>query len=312
MIFERFISKLYDSMEKGKSAEFATSLSDCNLRLRPSILYYQNFLFEKCIRIFEWSGLPFDQKVVEAPVMATGYAGFLFDEKYGNYIALPGGLTGVTPFSDLVFSKFVYAAPLCEGGTRFIYPYAKGGDCVLIENTALRNSIMPLIQRYAALLAHADVSVRDALINIRYNDVMPADDDAEADRIITWHDKVIEGEYSPIPDSSLMNRSPIIPLNITGKGQIALDTIEARNEIMRSFFQEIGLRMVKDKRSNMIEDEVSSSDMLLMFNISDMLKHRKSAADHINEIFPDLNVSVKLSEEYDTLEAPEASYDGDN
>lgn len=310
MIFEKFIAKLYSAMEHGKGSEFVTALSDTSLRLGPSIAYYNNFLFEKCIRIFEWTGLPFDQKVLETPAMATGYAGFLFDERYGNYVALPGGLTGVTPFEDLVRSKFVYAAPLCEGGERFIYPYAKGGDCVLLENTALRTPIMPLINRYSVLLSHADASIRDALINIRYNDVIPAGDDAEADTIKAWHDKVISGEFAPIPDTSLMNRQPIIPLSMGQKGQIARDTIEARNDILRQFFAEIGLRMVKDKRSNMIEDEVSSSDMLLMFNISDMLKHRQEFAANVNDLFPDLTVSVKLSEEYKALEV-DRTFDGD-
>lgn len=309
MTFEKFISKMYDAMEKGRGEKFAGTLSDCALRLGPSIAYYNEFLFEKVIRIFEWSGLPFPQKVLEAPVMATGYAGFLYDEMYGNYVALPGGLTGVTPFGDLVQPSFVYAAPKCEGGTRYIYPFIKGGDCVLIENTSLRTPIIPLVNRYATLLAHADVSIRDALINIRYNEAIPAGDDSEADTIKEWHNKVIAGEYAPIPDTSLLNRAPIIPLNVNGKGQIALDTIEARGEILRNFFAEIGVRMVKDKRSNMIEDEVTSSDMALMFNLSDMLKHRQEAAENISRLF-DLSVSVKLSDEFNDLSV-DTTHDGD-
>ena len=313
--FEKMISKMYDAMAKGKGAETFTQLQDLTLSLGPSVSYYNSFLFEKCIRIFEWSGLPFDQKVIEAPAMATGYAGMVYDEMYGDYVALPGGLTGVTPFGDLIRSEFVYAAPKCEGGTRYIYPYVKQGDAVLIENTSLRTPIMPLINRYSVLLSHADVSIRDSLINIRNNDVVPAADDSEAESIKVWHDKVINGEWSPIPDTSFLNRPPIIPLSITGKGQIALDTIEARQDIMRAFLAEIGLRMVKDKRGNMIEDEVSSSDMLLMFNIADMLKCRQMAAKNINECFG-LNVSVKLSPEFDVLKAgPEDNakeFDGDN
>ena len=98
---------------------------------------------------------------------------------------------------------------------------------------------------------------------------------------------------------------------------IALDTIEARQDILRSFFAEIGLRMVKDKRGNMIADEVSSSDMLLMFNISDMLKCRQAAAKNISECFG-LNISVKLSPEFDVLKAGmteetlDTDFDGDN
>lgn len=311
--FERFIDKLYRAMNTGRASgvDEITYTTDYELRLEPSIRYYSDFLFEKTSRIFEWSGLPFDQKILEVPVLATGYSGFTFDSEYNNFVALPGGLTGVTPFGDLQPLQFVYAAPGCAGGTKYIFPYINNGDAVIISNTNLRTPIMPLVDRYAVLLAHADVSIRDALINIRYNDVIPAATQEEAEAVKNWHDDIIRGVYSPVPDSTLLNRPPIVPLNATGKGQIALDTIEARADLLRSFLAEIGLRMTKDKRSNMISDEVTSSDMVLMFNISDMLKQRQAAAENINKCFG-LNTSVKLSPEFETLKEGETEYDGDN
>lgn len=68
--------------------------------------------------------------------------------------------------------------------------------------------------------------------------------------------------------------------------------------------------MNKDKRGNMIEDEVSANDATLLFNISDMLKQREAAADYINRRF-DLVVRVELSKEYRYLTDPD-KYDGDN
>ena len=167
-----------------------------------------------------------------------------------------------------------------------------------------------MISRYAALLAHADTSIRDALINIRYNEVMTAEGDSEVESLKDWHRKVVQGDFQPIIDSKILNRPPVMPLTLTGKGQIALDTIEARQEILRCFFAEIGLRMNKDKRGNMIEDEVSANDATLLFNISDMLRQREAAADYISRRF-DLLVRVELSKEYRYLTDPD-KYDGDN
>lgn len=305
--FENFIDKLYGSFETGKPLK--DRFADKTLTLLDGISYYEDYLLEKCIRIFEWRGLPFDQKVIEIPVLMFGYAGFCYDDKWKDFICVPGGLKGVTPYPD-VFTQFVYAAPKCKGGTKLIYPETSTGDAVLINNTTLRNSITPLISRYAALMAHADTSIRDSLINIRYNEVMTADGDSEVESLKDWHKRIVQGEFSPVVDSKILNRPPVIPLSLTGKGQIALDTIEARQEILRCFFQEIGLRMNKDKRGNMIEDEVSANDATLLFNISDMLKQREAAADYINRRF-DLVVRVELSKEYRYLTQPE-NYDGDN
>lgn len=305
--FEQFIDRLYNSFETGKPIK--GRFPDIELSFSNGVAFYESYLLEKCVRIFEWSGLPFEQKVIEIPVLMLGYAGFCFDDLWDDFICVPGGLKGVTPFPD-VFTEFVYAAPKCKGGTKLIYPQQSVGNCVLINNTTLRNSIAPLISRYANLLAHAETSIKDALINIRYNEVMTAEDDAEAATLKAWHNKVIQGEFAPVPDSKILNRPPVIPLSLTGKGQIALDTIEARNEILRSFFQEIGLRMNKDKRGNMIEDEVSANDATLLFNISDMLKQRKAAAENINRRF-DLDVSVELAKEFDYLQESN-TFDGDN
>ena len=303
--FEKYIDKLYGSFESGKPLK--NRFPDLALSFGNGVAFYESYLLEKCIRIFEWKGLPFEQKVIELPVLMFGFAGFTYDDLWEDYICVPGSLKGVTPYPD-VFTAFVYAAPKCKGGTKLIYPQQKVGNCVLVNNTTLRNSIAPLITRYANLLAHAETSIKDALINIRYNEVLTAEDDAEAATLKAWHDKIIQGEFSPVPDSKILQRPPVIPLSLTGKGQIALDTIEARNEILRAFFQEIGLRMNKDKRGNMIEDEVSANDATLLFNISDMLKQRKSAAEYISRRF-DLSISVDLSKEYSYLRE---SYDGDN
>lgn len=303
--FEQFIDRLYNSYETGKP--FKDRYPDIALSFANGVAFYEQYLLEKCIRVFEWKGLPFDQRVLELPVLMFGYAGFTYDDLWEDFICVPGGLTGVTPFPE-VYTTFVYAAPKCKGGEKLIYPQSRAGNAVLINNTTLRNSIAPLITRYANLLAHADTSIKDALINIRYNEVITAEDDAEAATIKAWHNKVVQGEFSPVPDSKILQRPPVIPLSMTGKGQVALDTIEARGEILRSFFSEIGLRMNKDKRGNMIEDEVSANDATLLFNISDMLKQRQAAADYINRRF-DLMVRVDLAKEYDYLKE---NYDGDN
>ena len=77
--FEHFIDKLYASFETGKPLK--DRFADKTLTFSDGVSFYENYLLEKCSRIFEWRGLPFDQKVVELPVLMFGYAGFCYDDE---------------------------------------------------------------------------------------------------------------------------------------------------------------------------------------------------------------------------------------
>jgi len=112
----------------------------------------------------------------------------------------------------------------------------------------------------------------------------------------------------PIVDRSLTSSPAVIPAQSQNKGQIVLDTIDARKEILRSFYAEIGIRVMPEKRGNLITAEVSENDNALLFNISDMLKCRQEAAENINKLYG-LRVSVNLSEDFRRLTG---SFDGDN
>ncbi len=305
MDFERFIDRLYDSFETGKPIKGAL-LTDI-LNVNNGAAYWREVLLEKVVRIFEWNGLPFEQKNIELPTLINGYSGFTNDSLYG-YVATIGGLSGVTPFPD-VFTDFTYAAPKCEGGTKSIYPYNKYGSVVIINNTTLRTSIVPLITQYAALLAHAVATIKCALIDARYTNYMIADSDATRESMIAWRNKTVNGEVTPILNKSLTTESPIVPLS-ADRGDTMLRACEVRDEILRMFYSDIGIRKNKDKRGNMVTDEVTQNDMSLLFNVSDMLKQRQAAAEQISNLFG-LKVSVKLSDEYSEILKGD-NYDGDN
>lgn len=81
-----------------------------------------------------------------------------------------------------------------------------------------------------------------------------------------------------------------------------MDCIDARNELLRMFYADIGVRFTKDKKERMIESEVSSDNQMLLFNISDMLHQREKASAEINALFG-LNTSVRLSKEFTLLSA---------
>ena len=301
--FTIWLNKLYDKLEKGRPVLNPDNV----LQLSPGVEYWRDYLTERIVRIFEWQGLPMPQRAVELAVMINGFAGFTNDKTAG-LVCLPGSLSGVTPY-PMIQTNFVYAAPKCKGGSPLIFPTDKFGSAVIISNNSTRQSFADLIDRYAAMLAHADCTIANGLVNMRYDVFLQGDDDGQVESLKAWRKQVVEGNVIPIIDRGLTTTPAVVPANVTQKGQLTLDAIDARKEILRMFYQEIGIRIMPEKRGNMISAEVSENDNALLFNISDMLKCRKEAADNINRLFG-LSVSVDLSEDFRRL--TESSFDGDN
>lgn len=268
------------------------------MELDASIDYWIEMLFEKCVRMFTWHGLPesIPQKEIEIRLISEGYCGFVKDAKRGLMVA-SGGMSGPTQYYD-EFTNFTFAAPTAAGGT-----FTIGKNCCIIDNTTLRNPLMPLIIRYADLLAHADISLKMALVNSRITDTYAAEDEATAASINEYYEKIYRGKNGNILDKSMIEGIK----NIAGSRSISAvsECIEARNEILRSFFAEIGVRYSKDKKERMIESEVNSDNQMLLLNVNDMKRRRQKAAPIISRLF-DLNVSVELSEEFEIIENDES------
>ena len=266
------------------------------LLIEQSYKYWCEALFEKCMRIFEWSipekcNLP--QKEIEMRLLLNGFCGFVQDPLSGWTIA-SGSLSGTTKYWD-EFTDFTFAAPKCRGGN-----FKIGEKCVVINNTQLRNSLYPMICRYASLLAHSEISLKCSLVNLRENNTFAVEDDDTAESVRDYHAKCYKGDTDVIVDKSLINAVQNVTTNRTSNTSV-IDCIDAKNELLRMFFNEIGVRYSRDKKERMIESEVSNDTQMLLINISDMLAQRERACNEIKKVF-DLDFSVKLSKEFDILE----------
>lgn len=264
-------------------------------KLESSIKYWCNMLFEKLVRIFLWEGLPADipQREIETRLILNGFCGMVRDGKKGVMIA-SGGMSGATQYAD-IFTMFTYSAPTAQGGTKVI-----GKDCVIINNSALRNPIYPLVYRYAFLLSHADISLKCALVNARYTDLFSTDDQQTAESVRAVRNKIYEGDYDCIVDSSIIGALQNMA-NTDNTSNTLKQIMETRTDLLRGFYNDIGIRFVKDKKERMITDEVSDDNQMLLFNISDMLHQREKACKEIGNVFG-LEVSVKLSDEFNIID----------
>ena len=216
--------------------------TELEMQLPQSVNYWIEMLFEKIVRIFEWKGLPFPQREIEMRLITAGYCGFVNDELL-DYIVAYGGMSGPTQYFD-VFKDFTYSAPLAKGGTKKI-----NKECVIINNTALRNPMNEFIKRYAILLAHCDVTLVMSLVNLRTKNIIATDDQGTADSYKEMFKKFYKGEFSALIDKGLLGSADggLNNVALPTSGNIGvMECIDAKNEIMRMFYNDIGDRYTRD------------------------------------------------------------------
>ena len=281
---------------------FSKRFEKNEFKLDASIKYWCNMLLEKIVRIFVWDGLPANmpQREIETRLILNGFCGMVKDGVKGIMVA-NGGMSGTTQYAD-IFTKFTYSAPTAQGGTKTI-----GKDCVIINNSALRNPLYPLVYRYAFLLSHADISLKCALVNARYTDLFSTDDQQTAESVRAVRNKIYDGDYDCIVDSSIIGALQNMA-NTDNTSNTLKQIMEIRTDLLRGFYNDIGIKYVKDKKERMISDEVSDDNQMLLFNINDMLHQREKACDEINTVFG-LQVSVKLSDEFNIIKNDEGVTD---
>lgn len=252
-------------------------------------------LLRRLCNVFTFEGLLFDQHELDTRTFIDGYGVVVRDAKCGIMTAW-GGRSGPTQYTDK-FNYFTYAAPTAKGGTKKI-----GEDAVVLYNTCTHDSMLTWLMRYAELFAHNDISLRMALVNSRYQDVFRTTNSEKIETLKSWHKGLYRGEMLALVDDKPLSEFT------GGKGDIEaldLNTVkdvdftrftELENELTRTFYRDMGVRWNKDKKANLVMGEVEQDDMLLKFNIMDMLRERETFCKWYNEVFKDVPpISVKLT-----------------
>lgn len=297
-IIEDYIASTKDPKIKDRLERSFLKKEKEILRLGNSVSYWANNLLERTINIFEYSGLPKDLKAkeIEKRLLIDGYVGFVNDPNYG-FAVTRCGMVGVTAYDD-EFTHFTYAGPRFKGGKVRI-----GKDGVIINNNSCRTSILPMIYRYADLLAHSELSLKSAMVASRRMDVFSVENDKTAENVRKFHDKLYQGEYDAIVDKSLVSSITNIGTSKINENAV-MQVWEIRQELFRSYLNEIGIRVASDKRERMVVDEVSQDSMYLLNNVRDMEKNRQEGFDEVNSVFG-LNIKAKLNPEFEYLTNPE-------
>lgn len=253
-----------------------------------SFRYWRNQLFNQVNKLFTWEGLPFPQKEIETRLALYGFCGVV--KGNNGMLACDINMFGLTDYYD-EFTDLNFVTPL-QNGSRKIHI-----DAVVVDNNTLRNATINIIDRYAMLLAHTEITFVNALVNGRASKTSIATSNKQAESIRQYQNKLYNGSTDVIVDSSFVG------IDIKDNDNTYLKDIKSiydvRQNILYSFYEDLGIKKNQQKRERLVSDEIEADTSLLKLNIKDMFEARKKAVTEINKIFG-TSWTVKCNVDYDS------------
>lgn len=287
------------SLLSSDEGRYVNKYSRFSVTYNSYYLYWRQQLFERVMRLFIWENTydTADGKIIgvlpreiESRLILAGHCGITKINGESELTAMFGSFFGVTKYYD-VWKNYMVRCPIYSGARTI------GKDVVVINNTSIRNPLMPLIHHYSTLLAHTEVTLADLMINARDSGGVPvATTEKQKISIGEYQSKRFNGQYGIVTDIGNLG------VNFAGSdrhtSQDVYNVMEIREKLIKSFYSDIGVRSAYEKRNNTIQAEVEADTSLLLLNLSDMLKQRERGAELVNNLYG-VNWSVHIAEEID-------------
>ena len=247
---------------------------------------WQKLLIRKMCMIFKWEGI--DKMLAEHIMLRLIYQDVvgIVKLKDGKIIAPVGNVSGVTDYEN-VFNTFTWSTPLYSGVNKF-----NDEKCVVGYSNFLHVRLYDIINQYAYLLAQAELTTGVNLINARMTDVFTSNSSSMSESIKTYKKKILNGDTEVIFDEQLVPQKTEIVGTDYRLTEQALNAWDLRNEILRSFYEDIGIKYVREKKERMTKEEVTESDDLLLDMIDELYYFMSQLSENMNKYF---NISSSVS-----------------
>lgn len=269
---------------------------------------YFKYMQAKTCEMFEWKNLPktIPQRELELILQICRFAIFakapLKDKAGEGLFVFYGGLAGMPneyyqPTQAIVSNPYLRFSKVLN-----LDDYIKDdGNAVLGWNDGMHIGLFSLNNRYASLLAETDLTLKYQLINMRFNNILTADDDATKTSLEEMYKSVADGTgFGIIVTKLFMQQTNVDKIELRSQAhQMQLkDTIETKQYLMGSWYNELGLNANYNmKREAINESEADMNEDTLLPFIDNMLKQRKLIAEQLNEKFADMLTEGKIEVE---------------
>lgn len=267
---------MFNSFFDYYSTEKQTNPNDCGYK--DFYKFWKKELMQRVIRLFKWDGLPdfIPYHELEERLLVQGYCTCIKHGAVYSYFA-------EREFYFDNFTKMNWYS-LDNSGIASV-----GKDCVIVANNGLKQSILPLIHEYSVLLAHNDLTFWIMLVNQRESHGFPigvTDKDMRAIR--KYRNDLINGNIASIQDKTM---DGIKWIRTDSGSNDCRQFLDIRQDLLHAFYNDIGVQTVREKRANMVSEEVNGSDAMLLLNLNDMLESRCEGAKLLSNFY---NTEIKV------------------
>lgn len=237
---------------------------------------------------FKWKGLPdtIPAKWLEFQLDTNGWC--FFTKVKDEYYTFTGGLGGEP---DAYYQPTI--CTIANPALNFSGELEIGKDGVLISNDTYRRGVIPVIGKYAGLLAENTITIRIADIMSRLTNIMSAADDDTIESAKEYLRQIEEGNLGVIEESPFLEDLKVQAAATTGNTRLT-DLIEMEQYLKASLYNELGLQANYNmKRESINSSEAQLGDDVLQPMIDNMLAMRQNACEEINKMYG-LEISVEL------------------
>lgn len=252
--------------------------------------YWRDNLFERLMRLFIYDGLgeEIEAKEIEERLYMAGHCGIA--QYNGKLTAFFGSFFGPTVYYD-EFTNYTVHSPVYSNTFKI------DDNIIVINNNALKNPSIDHVNHYAALLAHAEVTLLKQFVEARDSGGVPiAQNEKAKQSLLAYQKAMYQGKINVVSDLAGIG---VEYLGADRHTSLRIAEVwEVRKNLLKSFYADIGVRASFDKKSNAVIDEITSDTSMLLYNVSDMLEERKKGLEKVNDLFG-VNWSVRLSDEID-------------
>lgn len=246
------------------------------------------YMLARTQSMFDYEGLPETIPARNLEIMLQLNGNVFFTQVDGKYYVFTGGLGGEP---DVYYEPTIYT--VANPALKYSANLKIGEDGVLIRSDSYGVGLLPMMQKYAALLVENDFTMRIADINARIAFLLSAADDRTEKSAKLFLERIVNGEMGVISDSAFLESLKVNPAGNDTSIRMT-DLIEYQQYLKAAWFNDLGINANYNmKRESISPDEAQLNDDALLPLIDDMLEQRELALEKINEKYG-LDISVKL------------------
>lgn len=267
--------------------------------------YYVKQMLCRTQKIFKYEGLPdtIPKVELEKLLQENGFA--IIAKINGEIYAFGGGLGGEPDVYYRPTIATVANPALSKENPNYEHQLKIGVDCVVIKNDSYRMGLLPIFNKYCAMMSENDISMNNTSILARIQALLLAGDNKAKKEAEVYLASVLKGDLAFLNSNSFSENIQVAPYAIQASNQLT-NLIEYHQYLKASMLNEIGLNANWNaKRESLNSNESQLNGDFLLPLVDDMLENRENGIEQMNEMFG-LNVSVKFTSSWEDIQARES------